>query len=90
MSNSNYSENFTDIGSWTNNYAFGTGSAYWRVASSVSTSPVNTETVFTSGTAGGVQKGSSKIILLATGTNSTATDILLDFSNRNAGNISFE
>ncbi len=90
MSNSNYSENFTDIGSWTNNYAFGTGSAYWRVATSVSTSPVNTETVFTSGTAGGVQKGSNKIILLATGTNSTATDILLDFSNRNAGNISFE
>lgn len=90
MSNSNFTENFSDIGSWTNNYAFGTGSAYWRVATSVSTSPVNSETVFTSGTAGGVQKGSGKIILLATGTNSTATDLLLDFSNRNSGTISFE
>jgi len=90
MSNGNYAEDFSDISSWTNNYLSGTGSNYWRVATSVSTSPVNTETVFTSGTAGGVQKGNGKIVLLATGTNSTATDLLFDFSNRSAGTITFD
>ncbi len=94
LSTSNYFQDFTNIANvanWTNNFASaGTDDNYYRVSNSVVTSTVNTNIVFTSGTAGGVQVGVSNIILLATGTNSSAFDLLLDFTSRNAGTISFD
>lgn len=88
MSTGNYSQDFSNISGWTDNYASGTGAGNWRTATSVATSTVNTATVFSTGTTGGVQKGTNSMILLATGTNSTATDLLLNFTGRNAGTIS--
>src|SRR5690606_33387703 len=90
MSSGNFSEDFSDIANWTNNYASGSGAENWRVATSVASSTVNNATVFVSGTTGGIQKGTGKIVMLATGTNSGATDILLDFSGRVAGTISLD
>jgi hypothetical protein len=77
-----YTENFADITNWTSSYAAGTGANRWRVATSVATSTVNAFSVFVTGTTGGVQKGTEALVLLATGTNSTATDFLVDFSRR--------
>jgi hypothetical protein len=90
MSSGDYSQDFSNISAWTNNYASGTGSENWRVASSVATSNPNATNVFVSGTSGGVQKGTNAMILLATGTNRTATDLLLNFTGRNAGTISLD
>lgn len=90
MSSSNYSQDFSNISGWTNNYASGTGAANWRTATSVASSTLNTTGVFVTGTAGGVQKGTNTMILLATGTNRTGTDLLLDFTGRNAGTISLD
>lgn len=90
MSTGNYSQNFDDIINWTNNYAAGIGASNWRVASSVTTSTVNSFAVFVTGTLGGIQRGTGSLILLATGTNSTATDLLLDFTGREAGTLSLD
>ena len=94
MSGGNYSQDFANIANtanWGNNFAAaGTDDNPYRVAASVATSVVNTNTVFSSGTTGGVQRGTGNIILLATGTNSSAFEILLDFTGRNAGNISLD
>ncbi len=88
MSSGNYSQNFADIANWTNNYASGIGANNWKVASSATGSTINNTTVFSTGTAGGVQKGTQSLIILATGTNSAATDLLLNFSNRIVGDLS--
>ncbi|MES2812169.1 MAG: choice-of-anchor D domain-containing protein [Bacteroidota bacterium] len=96
MSSGNYTQDFADMTNWTNNYAAGIGSNNWRVATSVATSTVNTATVFVATTAGGIQKGTTQtvsipnLVFLATGTNSSATDLLLNFTNRTAGTISFD
>jgi hypothetical protein len=90
LSSSNYSQDFSNISGWTNNYASGTGAENWRVATSVASSAVSTATVFVTGTTGGVQKGTNSMILLATGTNSSATDVLMNFSGRQAGTISLD
>ncbi|QBZ97318.1 choice-of-anchor D domain-containing protein [Flavobacterium sangjuense] len=90
MSSGNYTQDFANISGWTNNYASGTGAANWRVASSVATSTVSTTTVFSSGTSGGVQIGTTSMVILATGNLSTATDLLLDFTGRTAGTISLD
>jgi endonuclease G len=51
-------------------------------------------TTFTSGTSGGVQKGTGTLVLLSTGTtdntSSTAVDLFLDFTSVNAGTLSFD
>ncbi|MCW5906832.1 MAG: putative Ig domain-containing protein [Chitinophagales bacterium] len=88
MSSGNYSQDFSNISGWSNNYASGTGASNWRVATSVVTSTVDATTVFSTGTTGGIQKGTNSMVVLATGTNSTATDLLLDFTGRTAGTIS--
>lgn len=96
MSSGNYQQDFVDMTNWTNNYAAGIGANNWRVATSVATSTVNTATVFVTTTTGGVQKGTTQttplpnLVLLATGTNSSATDLLLNFTNRAAGTVSFD
>ena len=90
MASGNYSQGFTNIADWTNNYASGVGSQNWRVATSVATSTGTNFTVFSASTSGGVQKGSESIVFLATGTNAGATDLLLDFSGRVATSMSFD
>lgn len=90
MSGGNYLQDFANISGWTSNYASGTGAANWRTAVSVNPSSVllGSTTVFSTSTAQGVQKGAADMIILATGTNSTGTDLLLDFTGRTAGTIS--
>jgi hypothetical protein len=75
---------------WTNNYASGSGASNWKVAVTATGSAVNAGTVFASGTSGGVQKGTESLIILATGTNSSATDLLLNLSGRTAGTLSLD
>lgn len=81
MSTSNYSEDFSSISTWANNYTSGNGAQYWEVA---------TGTVFSTSTSGGVQKGTQSMIFLATGTTTTTTDLLINFSGRNAGTFSLD
>ena len=89
MATADYSQNFAEISTWANNYASGTGANNWRVATSVPTSAGSNFTVFSTGFSGGVQKGTESMIFLATGTNAGATDLLLNFSGRAAGTLSF-
>jgi hypothetical protein len=101
MSSGNYSENFSDIANWTNNFASGIGAQYWSSVgiNATGTIPdgvkitVSTATFVTS-TSGGVQKGSGNIQLLSTnGTdniNADAIDLLLDFTGMNAGTLSYD
>ncbi|MBU6182734.1 MAG: fibronectin type III domain-containing protein [Verrucomicrobia bacterium] len=78
------------MANWTNNYAAGSGASNWRVAGNATGSTGLSDTaVFTSSTSGGVQKGTQTLNFLATGTNSGATDLLMNFSGRIAGNLSF-
>ena len=91
MSSGDYSENFSNISGWSNNYDTGIGAAHWRVASSaIGSSPLTNTSVFVTTTAGGVQKGTESMIILATGTNAGGTDLLLNFSGRNAGTLSLD
>jgi predicted RNA-binding protein with TRAM domain len=90
MSSGNYSQNFADMANWTNNYAAGTGASNWKVAATATGSSVSAGTVFASSTSGGVQKGTQSLIILATGNNSSATDLLLNFSGRTAGILSLD
>jgi hypothetical protein len=101
MASGNYQETFADIANWTNNFASGTGaSRFGSVAvQGTGTIPDGVKTTvstatFTTGTTGGVQKGTGNIVLLSTGTtdNSTADaiDLFLDFTSRNAGTLSFD
>jgi hypothetical protein len=90
MSTGNYAQDFADIANWTSNYAGGTGASNWKVASTATGSLVTAGTVFVSNTTGGVQKGTQSLIILATGTTSSATDLLLNLSGRTAGTLSLD
>jgi hypothetical protein len=91
LSGGNYSEAFANISSWTNNYANASlGSQYWGVAATGTNSTVNTSTVFSSSTTGGVQIGTNNMVLLATSTNFAATDLYVDFTGRKVGTLSFD
>jgi predicted RNA-binding protein with TRAM domain len=91
MSTANFSENFADMTNWTNNYVAGSGTINWRPAATATTgSTVNNSTVFTTSAGGGVQKGTQTLIILATGTNAAATDLLLNFTGRIAGSLSLD
>lgn len=96
-----YTEDFTDITNWTNNFASGIGAdrfgsvAAGGAASVPSATKITTASItFSSGSSGGVQKGSGQILLLSTGSSdnssSTAFDLFLDFSGVDAGTISFD
>jgi hypothetical protein len=101
LSSGNYSESFNDIANWTNNFASGIGAQYWASVpvNASGTVPdgvritVSTAT-FVSGTAGGVQKGAGNIQLLSTNAtdnlNADAIDLLLDFTGRTAGTLSYD
>ena len=101
MSIANYSQNFADIANWVNNFASGTGAAnYSAVAVNASgTIPDGARTTvssatFSTSTSGGIQKGSGNLLFLSTGAssnaNSVAVDLLLNFSGRTAGTITFD
>ena len=94
LSTGNYSQDFADVANWGPNFNAGTGAANYRTATSAATSLVTQPLVFASGVSGGVQKGTLNIVLLATGSgtpqNEAAFDLLLNFSNRTAGNLSFD
>lgn len=99
MSNGDYTEAFTNIANTTNwpNGFNGTDCQEWAsvlvnatgtIGDGVKTT-VSTAT-FSTGSSGGVQRGSANIYMLSTGTtNACAIDLLLDFTGRNAGTISF-
>jgi hypothetical protein len=100
MSGGNYSENFADIANWTANFANGIGAApYGSVAvNATGTIPdgkrttVSTAT-FTTGSSGGVQKGTQALLFLSTGNdnaNACAVDLFLDFTGRDAESLSFD
>lgn len=95
-----YTESFADIANWTNNFTSGNGASAFKAvpvnASGTIPDGIKTTTstaTFSSGTSGGVQKGTQNIQLLSTGTteNSTAVaiDFLVNFAGVNAGNLSF-
>ena len=100
MSGGDYSETFTNIANTTNwpNGFNGTDCVEWTpVAINASGTigdgvkiTVSTAT-FSTSSSGGVQRGSANIYMLSTSTaNSCAIDLLLDFTGRNAGTISFD
>ena len=92
MSTGNYSETFTSwISPATNSWS--------SVAVNAGTIPLATSitaqsATFTTGTTGGIQNGSTNIQFLSTGTtdnlSSVALDLNLNFTNRNAGTLSFD
>jgi hypothetical protein len=100
-----YTENFSDIANWTFNgttgtFSSGVGSAPWRgnpgaAGSGIPTPSVMTTSTlaFSTGSSGGVQKGTGVIQFLTTGTTANTTslgfDFFMDFTNVNAGTISF-
>jgi hypothetical protein len=94
MSSGNYSQNFSDIANWTNNFAAGIGAANYAAVTSGTYPAPNQVTVFASGTSGGAQKGTLNIQLLATGStdnsNAAAFDLCLNFTDRVAGTVSLD
>lgn len=101
MSSGNYSESFSDIGNWNNGFAAGTGAQHWKGlavnSSGVIPDGIKTtkaSTTFSTGTTGGIQKGTGALVFLSTGSavngEAVATDLYLDFTNRVAGNLSFD
>ena len=101
MASGDYSENFNDIANWTNNFAAGVGAQYWASYPTTATGTIpdgvrtsNTTATFVTATTEGVQKGSGNIQLLATNatdnSHAVAIDLLLDFTGRTAGTLSFD
>jgi hypothetical protein len=95
-----YKEDFATIATWGNNFTNNNNAVHFSPATVITTgtipdgTKVTTSTVFSSGSSGGVQKGSGNIVLLSTGspdnTTATAFDLNLDFSGVNAGTLSFD
>jgi hypothetical protein len=100
-----YTENFNDIANWSNNFITGIGANHFSgIASNGTGSAGNptpnptlitaSSTSFSSGTSGGVQKGTGNIVLFSTGatdnTSSVAIDFYMDFTGVNAGALSFD
>ena len=85
MISGNYLEQFGDIANWTNNFAAGIGATYWHsvAVNATGTIPDGVKTTtstatFSTGTTGGVQKGTGTINLLSTGTTDNSTADALD------------
>jgi hypothetical protein len=100
MSGGNYTEDFANIATTTNwpNAFNGTDSAEWASVAVNATgtlgdgikTTVSTAT-FSTGFTGGVQRGTANIQLLSTSTtNSCAIDLLLNFTGKNAGTLTFD
>ena len=100
MSGGDYSETFTNIAiltNWPNGFN-GTDCQEWSSVAINATGSIGdgvkvttASAVFSTSTTGGVQRGSSNLYMLSTSTtNSCAIDLLLDFTGRTAGTISFD
>ena len=96
-----YTENFADMANWTSGFVSGIGANRFAPVPILTTGIIPaadkttvSSSVFSSGSGGGVQKGTENIILLSTGTtdntSSVAFDLLLDFTAVNAGTLSFD
>ena len=100
MLGGNYSEDFTNIANTTNwpNGFNGTDCAEWSSVAINATGTVGDgvrttvgTATFSSGSSGGVQRGTSNIQLLSTSTaNACAIDLLLNFTGKNAGTLTFD
>ncbi len=103
LSTGNYTENFSDIANTTNwpNGFNGSSSTEWRglAAGGSATIPDATRittstTSFVTSSTGGVQRGSENIQLLSTGatdnTSSSAIDLFLKFTGRNADSLKMD
>ena len=96
MASGNYSETFSNIASWTTPT---TGSWQGLVSGGTNTIPVATNITtatlaFSSSSSTGVQKGTENLQFLTTGSTDNSTsiglDLLLNFTGRNAGTLSFD
>ncbi|MDB5232797.1 MAG: hypothetical protein JWN76_3602, partial [Chitinophagaceae bacterium] len=98
-----FTEGFDDVATWTNNFTSGNGASHFSsVPIGGSTTIPNASKItvstssFATGTSPGVQKGNENIILLTTGgtnaenSSSAAIDFYMDFTNVNAGTLSFD
>ena len=103
MSSGNKTWDFADMANWTNNFASGTDASNWGSVgiigsgTSVTTGTRTTKssaTFVTSSTSGGLQKGTQAMVFLSTGSGATpeavAVDLLLNFTGRTAGTLSFD
>jgi hypothetical protein len=103
MSGGNYLEDFTNIAnttSWPAGFN-GTDCTEWGyvAVNATGTIPDGLKTTvstatFSTGTSGGIQRGSANIYFLSTGStdnsNACAIEVFLDFTGRNAGTLSFD
>ncbi|MCC9167880.1 T9SS type A sorting domain-containing protein [Pontibacter harenae] len=93
LSDGTYTESFAGIADWAADFASGEGAAPFSPAAPSPTLPSQNR-VFSTGTSGGVQKGSGSIVLLATGStdgqNAAAFDLALDFTGTEAGTLSLD
>ncbi|MCU0470421.1 MAG: DNA/RNA non-specific endonuclease [Arcicella sp.] len=92
MSSGNYTETFT---SWTSPATNSWSSLTANAGTIPSATAITASSVtFTTGTSGGIQNGGTNIQFLSTGTtdnsSSVALDLNLNFTNRNAGTLSFD
>ncbi len=96
-----YTEDFSTVSTWTNGFTSPTEATRFGGVAVNATGTIpdgkkvtTASTTFTSGTSGGVQKGTGTLVLLSTGTtdntSSTAVDLFLDFTGVNAGTLSFD
>jgi endonuclease G len=96
-----YTEDFSTVATWTNGFASPTQATRFGGVAVNATGTIpdgkrvtTASTTFTSGTSGGVQKGTGTLVLLSTGTtdntSSTAVDLFLDYTGVNAGTLSFD
>ncbi|MFL6230597.1 MAG: DNA/RNA non-specific endonuclease [Pyrinomonadaceae bacterium] len=96
-----YTEDFSTVSTWTNGFASPTEATRFGGVAVNATGTIpdgkrvtTATTTFTTGTSGGVQKGTGALVLLSTGTtdntSSAAVDLFLDFTGVNAGTLSFD
>jgi hypothetical protein len=96
-----FTENFNDVSAWTANFTAGNGANHFAsvAVNAAGTIPSATRistssAAFSSGSSGGVQKGSGALVLLSTGatdnSSSVAVDFHMDFTGVNAGVLSFD
>jgi hypothetical protein len=102
MSGGDYTEAFTNIASttlWPAGFGgTGTDCTEWGPVAVNATGTLGdgvkitvSTAAFSTGSSGGVQRGSANIYMLSTGTtNSCAIELFLDFTGRNAGTVSFD
>jgi hypothetical protein len=102
MSSGNKTWDFADMANWTNNFASGTDALNWSSVGTIGsgtsvttgTRTTKSSATFVTSSTGGLQKGTQAMVFLSTGSTTTpeavAVDLLLNFSGRTAGTLSFD